>query len=133
MATTAPAPTVAPTAANKAVTAPPKKAARPAPAKTAAKSKNKTPPKAKTKPVPKKDQAPKIKKTKMVRDSFTIPKTEYAVLDELKQRATKLAQPMKKSELIRAGIKALSAMSNDAFLKATAAVPSIKTGRPKSK
>lgn len=79
---------------------------------------------------PKTGKAAKVKKPKLVRDSFTIPKAEYAVLDELKQRAGKLARPVKKSELLRAGIKALSVMSDVAFLAALAAVPAIKTGRP---
>lgn len=72
----------------------------------------------------------KEKKPKLVRDSFTIPKVEYGVLDELKQRAGKLASPAKKSELLRAGIKALAAMPDAAFLAALKAVPAIKTGRP---
>lgn len=72
----------------------------------------------------------KLKKPKLVRDSFTIPKAEYTVLDDLKQRATKLASVVKKSELIRAGIKALAAMSDAAFQAALKAVPAIKTGRP---
>lgn len=72
----------------------------------------------------------KIKKTKLVRDSFTIPKPEYLVLDELKQRATRLTRPAKKSELLRAGIKMLAALSDAAFLTALAQVPAIKTGRP---
>lgn len=74
----------------------------------------------------------KIKKPKLVRDSFTIPKAEYLVLDELKQRATRLGVPAKKSEVLRAGIKALAAMSDVAFLASMAAVPAIKTGRPKA-
>ena len=65
-----------------------------------------------------------------MRDSFTIPKTEFAVLEELKQRAAQLARPVKKSELIRAGIKALAVLSNAAFLTALNQVPTIKTGRP---
>lgn len=72
----------------------------------------------------------KAKKPKLVRDSFTIPKSEYVVLDELKQRAARLAHPVKKSELLRAGIKALAAMPDAAFLKAMDNVPAIKTGRP---
>ena len=72
----------------------------------------------------------KSKKPKMVRDSLTIPKLEYAVLDVLKLRAAKLAQPAKKTELIRAGIKAIAALSDAAFLAALRAVPSLKTGRP---
>jgi hypothetical protein len=72
----------------------------------------------------------KEKKPKLVRDSFTIPKYEYSVLDSLKQRAGKLGSPAKKSELLRAGIKALAAMADTAFLAALKAVPAVKTGRP---
>lgn len=74
---------------------------------------------------------PKIKKPKLVRDSFTIPKDEYGVLAELKQRCIKLEHPAKKSELLRAGIKALAGLSDKSLLAALKAVPSIKTGRPK--
>ena len=84
-----------------------------------------TPAKAEKKPV-----AAKLKKEKLVRDSFTIPKSEFAVLDELKQRAGVLARPVKKSELLRAGIKMLASLSNDALLAALSQVPTIKTGRP---
>jgi hypothetical protein len=79
---------------------------------------------------PKTVKPAKEKKPKLVRDSFTIPKVEYGVLDELKQRAAKLASPAKKSELLRAGIKALAAMPDVTFLAALKAVPAIKTGRP---
>lgn len=76
-------------------------------------------------------KADKPKKPKLLRDSFTIPKAEYTVLDELKQRAAKLGNTAKKSELLRAGIKALAAMEEAAFAAALASVPAIKTGRPK--
>ncbi|MEO7129653.1 MAG: hypothetical protein ABI040_12450 [Rhodoferax sp.] len=79
---------------------------------------------------PKADKPAKVKKPKLVRDSFTIPKAEYGVFDELKQRAAKLAHPVKKSELLRAGVKALAAMPDTGFLAALQAVPTIKTGRP---
>jgi len=39
-------------------------------------------------------------------------------------------QPAKKSELLRAGLKALGAMPDAALKKALLAVPAIKTGRP---
>ena len=75
----------------------------------------------------------KEKKPKLVRDSFTIPKAEYTVLDELKHRAGKLGSLIKKSELIRAGIKALAAMSDAMYLSALNVVPKVKTGRPLKK
>ena len=72
----------------------------------------------------------KVKKAKLVRDSLTMPKAEYEVLESLKLRAIKLGYPIKKTELIRAGIKSIAAMSDGAFLAAIKAVPSLKTGRP---
>jgi hypothetical protein len=70
-------------------------------------------------------------KHKLVRDSFTIPKPEYAVLEGLKLRAANLKRPTKKSELLRAGVAALNGMDDKAFLAAVGSVPSLKTGRPK--
>ena len=75
-------------------------------------------------------KADKPKKPKLVRDSFTIPKAEYGAIDELKIRAAKLGQPAKKSELLRAGIKALAGLGDEALLASLAAVPRVKTGRP---
>jgi hypothetical protein len=72
----------------------------------------------------------KAKKTKMVRDSFTFPKDEYTVMDALKLRAAKLGHPVKKTELLRAGVKAIAGMTDAALLSALKAVPSLKTGRP---
>ena len=82
-----------------------------------------------TKPV-KTEKPAKVKKPKLVRDSFTIPKDEYEVIDALKVRGGKLGQAVKKSELLRAGIKALAAMSDIQFKAALIKVPTIKTGRP---
>jgi hypothetical protein len=72
----------------------------------------------------------KAKKLKLVRDSFTIPKQEYLILDNLKLRAAELKQPVKKGELLRAGIKALDAMTDKSLLAALIAVPVLKSGRP---
>ena len=72
----------------------------------------------------------KPKKIKLVRDSFTIPKLEYLMLDALKLRAGTLEKSVKKSELVRAGIKALAAMPDSQFLAAIKAVTPIKSGHP---
>lgn len=101
---------VAKSTANVSVTSPAK------PSKAAAESNT-------TKPL-------KPKKVKLVRDSFTIPKPEYLVLDNLKLRAAGLKHPVKKGELLRAGIKALAAMTDSHLLTALQAVPALKTGRP---
>jgi hypothetical protein len=134
-------PVVAKTAATKAPAKPASKAVAKAapktkktvvPAKSAAKpaAKRVAKPVAKTVAKAAPAKTAKLKKPKMVRDSFTFPKAEYAVLDGLKMRAAKLGSPVKKTELLRAGIKALAAMQDAAFVAALKSVPSLKTGRP---
>jgi hypothetical protein len=72
-------------------------------------------------------RAPKLK---LVRDSFTIPRTEYQQIEVLKLRLVTLLRPTKKSELLRAGVKLLASLADDALLAAVNEVPAIKTGRP---
>jgi hypothetical protein len=73
----------------------------------------------------------KVKKPKLVRDSFTMPKDEYVVIESMKVRSGKLGQSVKKSELLRAGIKVLANLSDIQFKAALSDVPALKTGRPK--
>ena len=73
----------------------------------------------------------KVKKPKLVRDSFTIPKAEYGAIEALKQRSVKMGLSPKKSELLRAGLMLLASLDDAGLSKALAAVPTIKTGRPK--
>ncbi|QHE86373.1 hypothetical protein [Hydrogenophaga sp. BPS33] len=70
------------------------------------------------------------KKPKLVRDSFTIPKAEFAAIDSLKTRAIALGTSVKKSELLRAGLMVLQGLNDAAYKAAVAAVPTLKTGRP---
>ena len=72
------------------------------------------------------------RKPKLVRDSFTIPKTEYAAIDQLKTRAIALGTSVKKSELLRAGLMALVGMNDAACKAAVATVPTLKPGRPQA-
>ncbi len=101
-----------------------------------AKAEAKTPKSPKAAPVAPEAEAPakpaKAHKPKLVRDSFTMPKDEYQVLDALKRRALGLEKHVRKSELLRAGVQALAAMNDSAFLKAIGGVPTLKTGRPKA-
>lgn len=70
------------------------------------------------------------KNPKLVRDSFTIPKAEFASIDLLKTRAMALGTSVKKSELLRAGLMVLKGLNDAAYKSAIAAVPTLKTGRP---
>lgn len=76
-----------------------------------------------------KKQAPK--KPKLVRDSFTIPESDYALFATLKQRALAAGVEVKKSELLRASMALLAALSDAELVKAIGQVERIKTGRPK--
>ncbi len=72
----------------------------------------------------------KSKKIKMVRDSYTMPENDYAKLAELKKICLKAGVPVKKSELLRAGLTVLAKLSTPALLKTVEQVEKIKTGRP---
>lgn len=74
----------------------------------------------------------KTKKQKVVRDSFTMPKVEYEEIAMLKARCISAGTSVKKSELLRAGIFALSKLSDAVLLEAIAALKNVRTGRPLS-
>ena len=76
-----------------------------------------------------KDGAP----VRLLRDRFTIPQDEHDWLGALKRRAIALGHPMRKSEVLRAGIKALAALPDKAFLEAAANVQPTKAKRSKGK
>ncbi|WP_236748769.1 hypothetical protein [Acidovorax carolinensis] len=125
-------PAVAASKVKKVAATEPKAVAK-VPAKTIKRAAAPTTAKAKPAPAPVSPaKEARAKKPKLVRDSFTIPKDEYAVIETLKQRADSLAQPAKKSELLRAGLKLLAGLPDAALRTALQAVPSIKTGRPKA-
>lgn len=76
------------------------------------------------------DKAKKERKTKLIRDSFKFPEIEYRTFDALKSRCLAKGYAAKKSELVRAGLLALAAMSDEDLLKSVSAVEKLKTGRP---
>jgi hypothetical protein len=124
-ATKSPATKTAAKPAVKAAAKPVAKTAAPAAKKTAS-----APPKAASKAAVANDKT-KTPKVKMERDSFTMPKDEYAQIAALKKRLEGLGKPVKKSELLRAGLKLLSTLNDTALKAALGSVPTIKTGRPK--
>jgi hypothetical protein len=77
--------------------------------------------------------APKIKKSKLVRDSFSMPEPEYAVLGSVKKTCLKAGVEVKKSELLRIGVALISKMDVDGLKAVLATLPPLKAGRPKSK
>jgi hypothetical protein len=127
----------APVAAKKAAvkTAAVKPAAKPA-AKPVAKKAAPTKAVVKEAPPPVaavKDKAPeKVRKPKLVRDSFTMPEQEYAVLGQVKKACLKAGFEVKKSELLRIGVALISELDLATLRKVLGSLPQLKTGRPKS-
>jgi hypothetical protein len=70
-------------------------------------------------------------KSKVVRDSFTMPQNDYDKIAELKQVCQKAGLHVKKSELLRAGLHALSKLTVPQLERVIVQLAPIKTGRPK--
>ena len=75
-------------------------------------------------------EMPVTKKSRPVRDSFTFPESDYALIDVLKARALAAGREVKKSEILRAALSALSALPLEDLLRTLDGVERIKTGRP---
>lgn len=72
----------------------------------------------------------RVRKEKVVRDSFTMPRTDYERVAALKQKCLGLGVHVNKSELLRAGLLLLEAASKEGLYAVVSAVEKVKTGRP---
>ncbi|MBI4807907.1 MAG: hypothetical protein HY799_03005 [Nitrosomonadales bacterium] len=100
-------------------------ARKPAPARKAA------PAKAAAKPVKKhKKEKNGNGKVKVVRDSFTMPQADYELIAMIKEKALNAGLHVKKSELLRAGLQALSKLTAAQLKRTISGLEKIKTGRP---
>ena len=109
-------------------------AAKPGPAvKAIAAKAPKAPVKAVAKPVTKSavELKEKPKKAKLVRDSFTMPEAEYAVLGDVKKACLKAGIEVKKSELLRVGVALIRQLDTAKLKEILAVLPALKAGRPK--
>lgn len=114
-------------AAPMAKKSPLKKAA--APEKKIAKSAVKL--KVKAVPQPAAKKAKKEHKVKVVRDSFTMPQSEYQKIADIKAVCLKAKMHVKKSEVLRAGLRILAELNAAQLKIALNSLEKIKTGRPK--
>ncbi len=78
----------------------------------------------------KKGKPDKVKKAKLVRDSFTMPEVEYALIATLKKRFLNAGVSAKKSEILRAAVATLAELSDASAVAAIRRLEVIKTGRP---
>jgi hypothetical protein len=73
----------------------------------------------------------KVKKPKLVRDSFTMPEAEYAVLGEVKKACISAGIEVKKSQLLRVGLVLLKKTPVSVLKTLIEELPPLKAGRPK--
>lgn len=105
------------------------KPAAPAAAKPVAKAAKPAAPRAAVSEAPGKAKK-EGKKPKLVRDSFTLPESDYALFASMKARCLAKGVEVKKSELLRAALRQLSGLEDPMLIAVMAQVERIKTGRP---
>lgn len=90
-----------------------------------------------TKPAPgPQEKKPPSKKhaksrVRLIRDSFTMPESDFALIATLKSRALAAQRETKKSELLRAGLQVLTALDSKALMEVLGRLAPVKVGRPK--
>jgi hypothetical protein len=67
---------------------------------------------------------------KVIRDAFTMPAEDHELFAEIQRKCLSIGMVATKSEIVRAGLKHLANLDNDALQAIIKAVPKIKTGRP---
>jgi len=71
------------------------------------------------------------RKQKLVRDSFTMPASDFALIHALKERTLDFRRPTRKSELLRAGLHALAALNDVRLRSVLDGLAPVKSGRPR--
>ena len=64
-----------------------------------------------------------------IRDTFSFPSDDYALIAQLQQRCLQSATVVNKSELVRAGLHALLHLPDEQLLQLIANLTRLKTGR----
>ena len=78
----------------------------------------------------KKSETDSSKPHRVLRDSFTMPSSDYALIESIKQRCMKFGRGVNKSEVLRAGLQALAAMTEKQLQEIFRALSRVKPGRP---
>ena len=70
------------------------------------------------------------KNQKLIRDTFSMPDSDYQLIAEIMERTPAMATRTTKSEIVRAGIKVLYNMDDSHLQEVLTQVERLKTGRP---
>ena len=117
----------------KKIVAPSKPALRRAAARKAplAAGRKPLPKKIETAAVPSPDKKPPKQRVRLVRDSFTMPEADFALIAMLKARTLAAKRATKKSELLRAGLHVLATLDAARLISALEQLEPVKIGRPR--
>lgn len=69
--------------------------------------------------------------TKTIRDTFSIPQCDYNLIAHLRNQCLLQGIQTTKSEIVRAGLRALNGLTVDELKQAASKIEKVKTGRPK--
>ena len=127
----APKPPVKKPAVRPAARPAPKAAVVAKPAPEAVKTEKKAEKVVKPAKVEKVEKVAKPKKVKQVRDSFTMPENEYAVLAQVKKSCLKAGVEIKKSDLLRIGVSLIKNLKIAELKDILSSLTPLKVGRPK--
>jgi len=94
-------------------------------------AKAKPAPEAKAKPKEKEKEKPAPKQDKVVRDSFSMPKSEHASLKDLRSALARKGRICTKSELLRAGVQLVTAMKPAELLQLIDGLAPVAKGKRK--
>jgi hypothetical protein len=67
----------------------------------------------------------------IIRETFSMPPRDRELIDQLRQRIAAQGVILNRSEILRAGLAALSTLPDSLLADAGNRVPKMKTGRPK--
>lgn len=74
--------------------------------------------------------SPSAAAEKVIRDGFTMPADDYALIAQLQATSLEAGLAVSKSAVLRAGLHALKAMSPEDLCQVLAALEKVKPGRP---
>ena len=76
---------------------------------------------------------PTPQRDKVVRDGFSMPGTDYALISEIQATMLELRVSVTKSEVVRAGLHALKQLNGNELVALFDSLEKVKTGRPNTK
>jgi hypothetical protein len=83
-------------------------------------------------PVSRSTKKESIGDSAIIRETFSMPPGDSDLIDQLRQRSAAQGVMLNRSEILRAGLVALSTLSDAKLVEIGNKVPKMKTGRPKS-